>query len=537
MQDSRADGERAASTSRRGFLRLAAVAAGGTAAASGVRGAGTPDRWFSDARWSGLRDVLAVDDGYLATGIRTNADGEQVGWALRLGDDLGAVWSRTYRAPPHLEETDVGEDSSGLEFALPAADGFLLVGWWHSLSSDNRNGWAVRVDEAGDPAWSRTYRREDVNSFRDGFAGGLPTADGFLLVGRTIASEFLDERSGDGWVVSLSERGQIDWERAYSAGAEPSEGFTDDDHHAEFSAVTAAEDGFLVVGEASPDGPTESNPTAGWAVRIGDAGDEAWSETYRQRGDARNEFRAVTATGDGYVFAGVSGEETYVRPLHDYEMGGTGWVVGVDADGAEQWSDDGGDGFHAVAESDAGALLAGHRDEQGWAVEYDADGGRTDTEATEGAAGSAYSGVAATANGHLLVGHGEQDGETDALLAEVDGAASEAPEEPAEAEERVLSVVVTERGELRYEFTVDGTVEEARVNGRIRAEQNDVRTEHDDGTVTVSGYTGKPGYDDAEFGDAFRVTGPVTAFEQTGGSADFLLRLDGERVTPEDLVA
>ncbi len=533
MHDSRADGERSTvATSRREFLRLAAVAAGGTAAATRARSAAEPNEWLAADRWNALRSVLAVDDGYLATGIRTNASDEQVGWAHRLDDDLETVWSRTYQAPPHLEETDVGEDSSGLEFALPAGDGFLLVGWWHSLSSDNRNGWAVRADGEGSPQWSRTYRREGVNSFRDDFAGGVRTDEGFLLVGRTIAAEFLDERRGDGWVVRLREDGRIDWERAYSAGAEPSTGL-DDEHHAEFSAVTETDEGFLVVGEASPDGPTESNPTAGWALEIGEDGDERWSETYRRSEDARNEFRDVTATGDGYVLAGVSGEEAYVEELHDYEMRGEGWIVGVDAGGEARWSDGGGDGFHAVAPSDAGALLAGRRDGRAWAVEYDAEGERTDTEATEDAPESVYAGVARTTDGHLLAGYGQQDDETNALLAAV-GAESEDTED-AEAAERLLEVVVTERGELKYEFTADGAVEGVRLNGRVKAERNDDVTEHDDGTVTVSGYTGKPGYGDAGFGDAFRVTGPVTSFERTGGDADYVLRIDGERVPLEEL--
>jgi hypothetical protein len=70
------------------------------------------------------------------------------------------------------------------------------------------------------------------------------------------------------------------------------------------------------------------------------------------------------------------------------------------------------------------------------------------------------------------------------------------------------------------------------VNNRIKAEDGDRIRENDDGTVTVRGSTGNRG-----FGNAFRFTGEVTAFESEG-DADFFLRVDGERVSvdefPED---
>ncbi|MGB9965621.1 hypothetical protein [Halobacterium hubeiense] len=516
------------STSRRSFLRLAAAAAGTGVVASGARGA-TPSQWFGVSGWNAFRSVTRADDGYLLTGIQTNADDEQVGWAVRLDDDLETVWERTYQSPPHLTETDVGEDHDGFEFAIRDGDGgFLLVGWWHTLGSDSRFGWLVRIDGRGRVRWSRTYRRPGVNSFRDDFAGGVRTDDGFLLVGRTIASEFLDDRSGDGWVVSMSKNGRVRWQRAYNTENETNGSWEDDDRHDALSAVVAVDDGYLAVGEASPDGPTESSPTAGWAVRLDADGDVRWSRTYRSDPDAKNEFRDVVSTDDGYVFAGVAGETESVTELHDYQMRGSGWVLGVDGRGRRQWEDDGGSGFHAVAPSASGVLVAGRRNGRGWAVEYDGDGERTGRTATESARDSAYTAVARTPDGHLLAGYGRQSGETNALVETVE--AGDDADGGDEDDEHLLEIVATERGDVNYQFTVDGTVEGVRVDDKIKAESNDAITENDDGTVTVSGFTGNAGY-----GDAFRFTGDIQYFERTGGDADFFVRLDGDRVDPEEL--
>jgi len=95
-----------------------------------------------------------------------------------------------------------------------------------------------------------------------------------------------------------------------------------------------------------------------------------------------------------------------------------------------------------------------------------------------------------------------------------------------------LTVVATEQGEISYEFTVDGSVEHASgVADRLRAESNDTISENDDGTVTVTGYTGNTGY-----GDSYVVTGDLLSFERTGGEAAFRLELDGTEVSIEDAV-
>jgi len=95
-----------------------------------------------------------------------------------------------------------------------------------------------------------------------------------------------------------------------------------------------------------------------------------------------------------------------------------------------------------------------------------------------------------------------------------------------------FAVIATEQGEVTYEFTVDGSVERAsNVPERLLAERNDTIREHDDGTVTVTGYTGNTGY-----GDSYVVTGDLLSFERTGGDAAFRLELDGTEVSAGEAV-
>ena len=124
--------------------------------------------------------------------------------------------------------------------------------------------------------------------------------------------------------------------------------------------------------------------------------------------------------------------------------------------------------------------------------------------------------VDAVAGGGVTGGDSSDDGGSDS-------------DEPTSHE---VAVVATERGEVLYEFTVDGSVERASgVAEDLVAEENDTITDNGDGIATVSGYTGNAGY-----GDTFVVTGDVTSFRRTGGDAAFRIELDGETVTADELV-
>jgi hypothetical protein len=88
-------------------------------------------------------------------------------------------------------------------------------------------------------------------------------------------------------------------------------------------------------------------------------------------------------------------------------------------------------------------------------------------------------------------------------------------------------LVITSPSEVNYEFSVTGGAEKVTTNGDKSAETNDDVVENDDGSWTVSGYTGN-GY-----GDTYRFRGDVTDFSPMRG--DYSLMLDGEPVSAYDL--
>lgn len=96
----------------------------------------------------------------------------------------------------------------------------------------------------------------------------------------------------------------------------------------------------------------------------------------------------------------------------------------------------------------------------------------------------------------------------------------------------LLSVVATEDGEVGYEFAVDGTVRKITNAGQKRSAGDNDEVTESGGTASVSGFTGNTGW-----GDTYAVTGDVTDFTRTGGSASFRIDYNGREVTPDELVS
>jgi hypothetical protein len=94
---------------------------------------------------------------------------------------------------------------------------------------------------------------------------------------------------------------------------------------------------------------------------------------------------------------------------------------------------------------------------------------------------------------------------------------------------RRLEIMTPDTGSVEYAMTTSGEITKVFTDTILSAEEtNDVVTENADGTWTVTGLTGN-GY-----GDTFDFAGEVLEFSPLTG--DFSLSLDGETVTPHELV-
>lgn len=98
--------------------------------------------------------------------------------------------------------------------------------------------------------------------------------------------------------------------------------------------------------------------------------------------------------------------------------------------------------------------------------------------------------------------------------------------------EQTLEIVSTENAQLYYEFVVRGEVERTQTSDSIIAGRvNDAIISGNNPDIqVVRGYTGNPGQ-----GDAYTINGDIIFFAQTGGTSDFYIRLNGNRIPVNEL--
>lgn len=93
-----------------------------------------------------------------------------------------------------------------------------------------------------------------------------------------------------------------------------------------------------------------------------------------------------------------------------------------------------------------------------------------------------------------------------------------------------LEIQSTGDGEYVYQFRVDGYVQKARVNQRVKSEGNDDLRRNADGTVTVTGLTGN------EQSDAYTFVGDIVSFRTVRSESGADLFINGLEVSRTDLV-
>ncbi|MBO4248427.1 hypothetical protein IL252_11435 [Halomicrobium sp. IBSBa] len=122
----------------------------------------------------------------------------------------------------------------------------------------------------------------------------------------------------------------------------------------------------------------------------------------------------------------------------------------------------------------------------------------------------------------------ELAGDVTALTLDGPSTFSFGPDAGGQLEER-HEIAISSPTEVAYELTTTGEITKLTDVGTLSAEtENDVIAENDDGTYTVTGYTGN-GY-----GDSYEFLGSVVAFSPK--DADANVTLDGDSISPYDLV-
>lgn len=386
---------------RRRFLASAgAIASIGTVSRSPVtadadRSTELRSRWertIDGGEMGSFADAVRTADGYLLVGTARGGDGAENrecddsdwtyptthGWAVKLSPAGDVRWQRRYRSPAQRavrkEPAAVGPiPEDGFSLALPADDGHLLVGWTYVDSSATFAGYLVRVDAAGDRLWELSLRDLRGASAYSYLADGVRTDDGYLLCGIESPGITL---GGAGWVVAVSDDGEVEWHRRYPATDRALE---DTVRRDTVRAVLETDRGYVLAGDYEPDRDRESSRA--WLIGIDDAGEVRWDERF-DLGDGIDRVYDLEPTDYGYLAVGATGSR--VRPpsgafVYDHGVEGGGFVAAYDDRGERRWLERvGGAPLYSAATSSRGVVAGGAREGIGWIGTVE----RTDFEAS-----------------------------------------------------------------------------------------------------------------------------------------------------------
>jgi len=159
----------------------------------------------------------------------------------------------------------------------------------------------------------------------------VPTTDGgFLLIGSTNSQNGdvnLPQGQSDGWVVKISSKGAIEWEKTFGGVLNDS-----------LRSIRVTPDGYFVLVGSTESTTIDSNNHKGmfdiWVVKIKGNGDILWQKTFG--GSGIDIGKSIEVTSDsGYVVAGftnsTNGDITNSRGSTDF------WVLKLSTNGTLEW--------------------------------------------------------------------------------------------------------------------------------------------------------------------------------------------------------
>lgn len=328
-----------------------------------------------------------------------------------------------------------------------AADGYVAAGYSDSYSFGNGDWDGVKAKgEAGsgfDDAVLVKYNGSGKILWKKNFGGKegdvfysvAAAADGYVAAGSSEEESFgngdwskvAGKGGQDAVIVKFDTSGNVLWKRNF--------GGSGDDY---FRCVAATGDGYVAVGESEADSFGNGN----WSGTYGRGGDDAFIVKYDSDGKllwkrnfggtSYDYFKAVAATGDGYVAVGYSFRDTF--GTGDWSgTDGKGMddavIVKFDTSGNVLWKrnfgGDRSDCFRAVAATEDGGCVAvgesfqvlngdwqgasGKGSADAIIVKYDASGTVVWKRNFGGSAYEEYDAVAALEDGYIAAGYSNGD--------------------------------------------------------------------------------------------------------------------------------
>jgi len=248
-----------------------------------------------DRGYWGWNETLKRDAEEYATGICRSTDQGYVlsGYALsqgrtrfdaiaaKFGQDSTLQWIREY---PSGQANDI----------VPGVDGgYLLAG------SRDGDGLVIKIDEAGEVVWERTYGGPEPDVANSIVRNG---EGGYLVAGYTESSGAGDE---DFWVFEIDAQGEMAWERTYGTQERDSA-----------RSLAHTNDGFVLGGYSG------LYPMGAHFVGIDAGGDVVWETGFMPT--KMDMAYAVASDGNGFVGVGSRATDLFALGCQEAAIIGEG---------------------------------------------------------------------------------------------------------------------------------------------------------------------------------------------------------------------
>ena len=146
------------------------------------------------------RRMIRVDDGYIICGYKERgAFGDKDGYLLKIDDAGDSLWAKVYGYEGRMEEFNDIER---------VGDGFVVVGYvWRGYYEDDYEMSLMRFDSNGDSLWSRYYGGDGDDR---GYGVAVTPDRGFIIVGYTGS---YGAGGKDVYIVRVDSVGEVEWEK------------------------------------------------------------------------------------------------------------------------------------------------------------------------------------------------------------------------------------------------------------------------------------------------------------------------------------
>src|SRR6478735_7462659 len=259
------------------------------------------------------------DGGYIAGGYsESNISGEKTEnargfydyWIVKLDANGNIEWDKTIGGDYTDELFDIIQTND---------DGYLVGGYSGSPISGEKTQssrglddyWIVKLDNAGNIQWDKTYGGTDY----DRLSAMVQSPDGGYLLGGNSASDKSGEKMqnsrgrNDYWIVKTDNLGQVEWSNTYGGRS-----------HDDLSSIEpTSDDGYMLVGNSASDIYGEKTENSRgiydyWIIKLSRNGTIQWDKTIggsqTDLGTKIKEIGRNRYIVAGASYSGIGGDKT-----------------------------------------------------------------------------------------------------------------------------------------------------------------------------------------------------------------------------------